>query len=269
MSATLRPFGVLQDVLGLTDPATIVSGLSFPPEHRQTMAVDTPPLFASNRDDPTVQDTISHTLQDAIRFTPGNTLVFFPSYAEASRYHERLTEQLDIPCYLDQPGEDATGLRQQFVEESKAVLLTSLWGTLTEGVSFDGEDARSVIVVGVPYPRLDDRTEAIQAAYDRAFSDRDVADPGWRYAIEIPTIRKTRQALGRVIRSPDDIGTRILLDRRYTAGGAAELGDYSVYSTLPEELRTELVDVAPDKLKFSLLNFYQRHDAYDGTPPRP
>nr|WP_275542348.1 helicase C-terminal domain-containing protein [Halorubrum halodurans] len=29
-----------------------------------------------------------------------------------------------------------------------------MWGTLAEGVSFDGDDARTVVVVGVPYPHL-------------------------------------------------------------------------------------------------------------------
>jgi len=50
-------------------------------------------------------------------------------------------------------------------------------------------------------------------------------DPGWAYAVEIPTIRKTRQAIGRVVRGPDDFGVRILADRRYTS---ADMGKYSV-----------------------------------------
>ncbi len=269
MSATLRPFEVLEDVLGMDEPVTMAYGLNFPAANRHTIAVDTPPLFANTRDDPEVQETITATLRDAVDFTPGNTLAFFPNYSEAQRYHDRLTKTTDQTLYLDQPGTDATTLREQFVADTNGVLCTSLWGTLTEGVSFDGTDARSVVVVGVPYPRLDDRTQAIQDAYDRTFADRGVDDPGWQYAVEVPTVRKTRQALGRVIRSPADIGTRVLLDRRYTAGGRAELGEYSVYDTFPEELREELVDVNPDKLKFALLNFYQQHDAYDGAPPTP
>ncbi len=236
---------------------------------QMAVAVDTPPLFASARDDPEVQAELTDALADAITFTAGNTLAFFPNYAEARRYHDRVADTVEATCYLDHPGEDATGLRERFVADDNGALFTSLWGTLTEGVSFDGTDARSVVVVGVPYPRLDDRTEAIQAAYDRVFEDRGINDPGWHYAVEVPTVRKTRQALGRVIRSPEDIGTRILLDRRYTAAGRSDLGAYSVYETLPEDLRAELVDVAPEKLKFALLNFYQSHDAYDGTPPAP
>jgi DNA excision repair protein ERCC-2 len=203
--------------------------------------------------------------------TPGNTLCFFPSYAEAERYYHRV--ETDATPYLDRPGVRAEEMREQFVADDHAVLFTSLWGTLTEGVSYDGDDARTVCVVGVPYPHLDDRMEAVQRAYRGAFggegrNDRD--DPGWEYAVEIPTVRKTRQALGRVVRSPEDFGARILVDERYTASEAADLGQYSVHGTFPEEERGELIDVGPGKLKFALLNFYGDMDAWGpGGPPSP
>ena len=295
MSATLRPFDVLEDVLGLDDPATMAYGLNFPEERRRTFAVDAPPLFSSDRDDPEVQATVAGALRDTVEFTPGNTLAFFPSYSEAERYHDLLTGERTLvggtggaageaaggagsaaitlddgtTAYLDRPGTSAEDLRQRFVEDDHAVLFTSLWGTLTEGVSFDGDDATSVAVVGVPYPHLDDRATAVQEAYDLAFADRPVADPGWRYAVEIPTVRKTRQALGRVLRSPEDLGVRVLLDRRYTAAGQGQLGQYSVHDTFPPEEREELIDVAPGKLKFAIRNFYTDHSAYDGDPPVP
>ena len=271
MSATLRPFDVFEDVLGLESPVTLAYGLQFPPENRRTYAVGTPPLFASDREDPDVQGAVADALADAAEFTPGNTLAFFPSYSEAERYHGHL--QSSIPSdqlYLDRPATSAEELRQSFVDDDGGVLLTSLWGTLSEGVSFDGDDANTVAVVGVPYPHLDDRSEAVQEAYDAAFSGRaGVDDAGWRYAVEIPTIRKTRQALGRVLRSPEDVGVRILLDSRYTAEKERDLGKYSVRDAFPAEEREEMLDVDPEKLKFAMLNFYTDHDAYDGSPPTP
>jgi DNA excision repair protein ERCC-2 len=125
-----------------------------------------------------------------------------------------------------------------------------------------------VVVVGVPYPHLDDRMEAVQDAYDAVFGD-DAEDAGWRYAVEIPTVRKTRQALGRVVRSPDDYGARVLLDARYTERAEIEMGEYAVRGTFPPEERAEMIDVDPGKLKFGLLNFYTGVDAYGGDPPTP
>ncbi|WP_135827512.1 ATP-dependent DNA helicase [Halorussus halobius] len=273
MSATLRPFDVIGDVLGLEDPVEMAYGLQFPEDNRRTFAVESPALFASERDDPETQAVVAGVLRDAVEFTAGNALLFFPSYAEAERYHERLDRETDgdpdATLYLDEPGTSVEELRQQFVADDDAALFTSLWGTLAEGVSFDGDDARTVVVVGVPYPHLDDRMDAVQDAYDRAFADRSGRDSGWEYAVEIPTIRKTRQALGRVIRSPEDFGVRALVDRRYTEAGEREMGKYSVRGTFPAEERDEMVDIDPTKLKFAMLNFFTDNDAWDGDAPTP
>ncbi|MFC4359707.1 ATP-dependent DNA helicase [Halobium salinum] len=303
MSATLRPFDVTEAVLGLDDPETLAYGLAYPEENRRTYSVKTPALFASERDNPATQEVIADTLADVVRFTPGNALLFFPSYSEAERYHELLTGRVgrgvrggsfgpdgegangpggetgtlqstsqSRTLYLDEPGTRTEELRQRFVAEDDAALFTSLWGTLAEGVSFDDEDARSVAVVGVPYPHLSERMDAVQDAYERTFGGRKTKaarrgdDVGWRYAVEIPTVRKTRQALGRVVRGPGDFGVRMLLDKRYTA---TDMGKYSVRSAFPSEERKELIDVKPEKLKFAMLNFYTDHDAYDGPPPQP
>ena len=266
MSATLRPFDVTEDVLGLESPATLAYDLAYPEANRRTYAVSTPALFASERDDPATQETVASTLADAIRTTPGNSLLFFPSYAEAERYHELLSGDPELGRLMrDEAGSRAEELRRRFVDADDAALFTSLWGTLAEGVSFDGDAARTVAVVGVPYPHLSERMEAVQEAYDRAFAER-TRDAGWEYAVEIPTVRKTRQALGRVIRSPDDYGVRLLLDERYTT---ADMGQYSVRDAFPPAERSELVDVEPEKLRFGMRNFYVDHDAYDGDPPAP
>ena len=273
MSATLRPFDVAADVLGLDDPVTMAYGLAYPEERRRTYSAGTPPLFASDRGDPEVQESVSGLVSDLIEFTPGNTLFFFPSYGEAERYYQRLggtgrpvgdADGGDAALMLDGSDVETEELRERFVGSENAALFTSLWGTLAEGVSFDGDDARTVAVVGVPYPHIDDRLEAVQDAYDRAYGGRE--DAGWRYAVEIPTIRKTRQALGRVIRSPDDFGVRVLADKRYTR---ADMGRFSVRNSFPEQERDELIDMNPEKIKFGVLNFYGDMDAYDGAPPQP
>ncbi len=266
MSATIQPFDVTENVLGLEDAVTMAYGLQFPEANRRTYAVETPPLFSSDRDDPAVQEEVAGTIHDAVRMTPGNTLAFFPNYGEASRYADRIAARSDRTVYVDEPGQSAEELRQQFVADDGAVLCTSLWGTLSEGVSFDGDDAHTVLVVGVPYPHLDDRAEAVQEAYDAAFEG---TDTGWRYAVEFPTIRKTRQALGRVLRSPEEVGVRALLDRRYSRRAKPDLGKYSVNGIFPHEEREELIDIDPEKLKFAMRNFYGDHGAYDGEPPAP
>jgi DNA excision repair protein ERCC-2 len=72
-----------------------------------------------------------------------------------------------------------------------------------------------------------------------------------------------------VVRSPEDFGARVLVDKRYTHAGEREMGDYTVRETFPPEQRKEMIDVAPEKLRFGLLNFYSDVDAYNGDPPTP
>jgi DNA excision repair protein ERCC-2 len=268
MSATLRPFDMLSEVLGISDAETMAYGAQFPEERRRTYAVDTPALFSRRRDEHDVQRTVTGVLEDAIGFTPGNTLCFFPSYREADRYHTLL--DVDGSVYLDTPGTSVEERKQTFTAGDNGVFLTSLWGTLAEGVSFDADDARTVVVVGVPYPRLDDRMEAVQSTYAMAFdSDGYTDDAGWEYAVEVPTVRKTRQAIGRVVRSPEDFGARILVDERYTTRSRREMRKYSVRETFPPEERSETIDIEPNKLKFALLNFYSDMDAWADSPPTP
>jgi len=250
MSATLRPFDVLGTVLGLEDTVELAYGTHFPEEHRETFVADLPPLFASNRDDPAVVEECDGFLRDVIEYSAGNSLVFFPSFGEAERYHERLEGDMDAELLLDRVGESARSIRRSLEDNGKKAVFTYLWGTLTEGVDFPDDVARTAVVVGVGYPYLSDRKEAVQDAYEEEFGD------GWGYAVEAPTIRKTRQAMGRVVRSPDDYGVRVLADSRYRED--ADMGEYGVYDAFPEEERGEFVSVDSDKIKYAMYNFWNR-----------
>ncbi|MCX9011293.1 MAG: ATP-dependent DNA helicase [Candidatus Methanoperedens sp.] len=253
MSATLAPFETIKTTLGIArETCELTYGLSFPREKRLTVAVSVPPLFAKDRDNPQTKEIVTKALNDIIEQSDGNVLIFFPSFNEAVQYKGRL--KCDVPVFLDEIGVSAQSIRDEFFRlgESgkKAVLISYMWGTLTEGVDYRDGRGRTVVIVGVGYPALNDRMRAIESAYEAEFGH------GWDYAVEIPTIRKVRQALGRVVRSPTDYGVRVLLDGRYSPSSAKRLGKYSVFSFFPEEERAELVDVAPERVKYSLMNFF-------------
>ncbi len=254
MSATLRPFEVLEDTLGLGESIKLAYGLEFPRDRRETFCVDLPSLFSRNRDDPDTVRQVSAFVEDVAETTPGNSLFFFPSASEAERYYGEVDVDSDVELLLDRSGEPAKPLRRKLDEGGRKALFTYLWGTLTEGVDYPDDVARVSCVVGVGYPYLDERRNAVNDAYGERFGD------GWKHAVEAPTIRKTRQALGRVLRSPDDYGVRLLADRRYTTEAS---GRYSVREAFPEEEREEFVDVQPDKVRYAMYNFWNRMDAAD------
>jgi DNA excision repair protein ERCC-2 len=253
MSATLAPFETIKAVLGIERETHELSfGITFPKEKRLTIAVSVPALFSKDRDNPRTKEIITKVLNDIIEQTEGNVIIFFPSFYEATQYKNRI--QCDVPVFLDEVGVSAQPIRDEFFRlgESgkKAVLISYMWGTLTEGVDYKQGRGRTVVIVGVGYPALNDRTRAVESAYDSEFGH------GWEYAIEIPTIRKVRQALGRVVRSPDDYGARVLLDGRYTSGSQKRYGKYSVFKYFPKEESAEIIDVEPERVRYSLMNFF-------------
>jgi DNA excision repair protein ERCC-2 len=48
----------------------------------------------------------------------------------------------------------------------------------------------------------------------------------------------------------------VLLDGRYTSTSAKRYGKYSVFKFFPEEERAEIIDVEPERVKYSLMNFF-------------
>jgi DNA excision repair protein ERCC-2 len=91
------------------------------------------------------------------------------------------------------------------------------------------------------------RTRAVRTAYDEAFGD------GFEYALTIPAVRKARQAVGRVIRGPEEVGVRVLVDERYARDGWDSVREY-----VPEAEGFQ--PVTPDMLRFGLDRFWEDAD---------
>ncbi|MDG6243113.1 MAG: ATP-dependent DNA helicase [Methanolobus sp.] len=258
MSATLRPFDMIKTTLGIGRPTCeIAYATSFPEDKRLTLSVSVPPLFAKTRDDPQTLQAVEEVMLDAIEQTKGNIIIFFQSSFEARRYYNKLQGKVNAPFLLDEVGVSSQEVREDFFRigeaGGKAVLVSYLWGTLSEGIDYRDGRGRTVIIVGVGYPALNDRMNAVESAYDHMFG----YGAGWEYAVQVPTIRKIRQAMGRVVRSPHDHGARILLDGRFTSNAPKKFGKFSVFEIFPPEEREEFIDVEPDKVKYSLMNFFQ------------
>ncbi|MFC6961932.1 helicase C-terminal domain-containing protein [Halocatena marina] len=117
------------------------------------------------------------------------------------------------------------------------------------GHRLQGSRLHTAAVVGVPYANTANaRMKAVINAYDREFEDG-----GFEYAVKVPAVRKTRQALGRVLRGHSEVGTRILLDGRYRPDAPRSVNTY-----LSASERTEFTTVSPDMLDYALNQFWDR-----------
>lgn len=263
MSATLEPLDVFEEVTGLNHLAAeegrpVVErtyGLNFPEKRRESFAVDAPKFTYDNRGAPgeetQARRMYADALQDVAVETPGNVLVGMPNYAEAEWAAETLREnsRVEKPVLLDESSADdvTEDLKAEFFGGESKVLVTSLRGTLTEGVDYEGDRLHAAVVCGVPIINTaSPRTKAVRTAYDRAFGD------GFVYALTVPAVRKARQALGRVIRGPEEVGVRVLVDSRYARNSWDSVRGY-----FPETEREEFQPVSPDMLSLGLERFWR------------
>ncbi|TKX70238.1 ATP-dependent DNA helicase [Halorubrum sp. SP9] len=262
MSATLEPMDLFREVTGLDHLAErgrpVVErtyGLSFPAENRASLAVDAPKFTHQNRGAPGEENPTRLAHLDAtaaVARREGNVLVGTPSYAEATWMAEALSERLQKPVLLDESSGDreTESLKDDFFAGDGKVLVTSLRGTLTEGVDYRGDRLSAAVVCGVPIINTArPQTRAVITAYDRRF------ESGFETALTVPAVRKARQAVGRVIRGPDERGVRVLLDARYARDSWNGVREY-----LPEHEREEYQPVSPDMLEVAL-------DRFESTTP--
>lgn len=239
-----------------------VFGNTFPKEHRGSFAVDLPKFTYSNRWPPDqnldTRKAYAQCITTVVRTTPGNVLIYLPSYQEASWASHVLENhhRVDRPVLTDRPSSAAEThlLKERFIEGEPKVLTTSLRGTLTEGVDFDGDSLLGVVICGVPITQTP-LAKAIQTAYDHRFDGH-----GFEYAFAVPAVQKVRQAVGRVIRGSEDVGVRVLVDERYVKQDLYS----SVREYIPEYERNEFVSVGLDDLAPELSSFWEQLD----SPPR-
>jgi len=272
MSATLAPLDIYRRTVGLDQLAEegrpvkeIVAGLPFPEENRESCAVDVEKFTYGNRgpsnpryrdgDQDKLREQYAGMIRDVARTTEGNVLVAMPSYDEGEWAADVVREDPSIekPVLVDESSSnDATeALKAEFFAGEGKVLTTSLRGTLTEGVDYDGDKLACCAVVGVPLVNIGSpRVRAVKRAYADAFGE----DNAFEYALTVPAVRRARQAIGRVVRGPEEVGIRALVGRRYAPGAR-----HSVHAYLSPGEQEEFVRMTPEFLADQVDRFWRTH----------
>jgi DNA excision repair protein ERCC-2 len=272
MSATLAPMDIFRTVSGMNvmeDNDRVVTerqyGLPFPISNRASHAVDAIDFRGQNRKGPwdkygnpnldnKTRQQYAQAVLDLVETTDGNVLIGMPSYTEAEWAGEVIKDAGAAPAnavIIDESSSDweTERLKNRFFTGGKKVLVTALHGTLVEGVDYEGEKLKGVMVCGLPLPNTrEPYQQAIRTAYDVEFG-RDV---GYEYAFSLPAVHKARQTIGRAIRSETDTGTRVLVDQRYSDDDCWG----SVRQFLPEDEKEEFDKITLDSLKTRLKAFW-------------
>lgn len=215
LSGTLAPLAEYRDSLGLGEEARLLPVAPFfPPENRRSLFdPEVSTRFEELRDDPSAVPRLADRLAEVLQGLPVKTAVFFPSF-------ELMDRVLAAGLQSALPGGAVVESRRMSMgdlwrsvegfkkEPGGGVLLGVTGGRIAEGIDFPDEELEAVVVVGIPYPSPTAKREAL-----RQFLDATTGH-GWEYAMEAPARRAMAQAFGRMIRSENDRGIAIVLDRR-------------------------------------------------------
>lgn len=212
-SATLSPADYFIQLLGGSGERVDLPS-PFPPENVQVLLQDQLPTHFSAREQ-SLDDLCAHLLAFADG-VPGHVLVFFPSFqyleAAAALLDPTQTHRLiwkQTPS-MDEPAREA--YLAAFQPENKRLVLglAVMGGIFGEGIDLAGNRLLGVAIVGVGLPQLCLDREQIRVRFETLYPGQ-----GFDFAYRFPGWNRVLQACGRLIRSPTDRGTLLLIDRRY------------------------------------------------------
>jgi len=152
---------------------------------------------------------IADRLTSLLGRTRRNSLVLLPSYSHLDRIVP-LMGDIGGELLLDGRGSSSSQLADLVsrFRKGNAVLVSVMGGRLSEGIDLPASELELVMIVGIPYPSPSAKQRALKRYGDIAYGD------GYLHAVHTPASRMLRQAIGRLIRGPDDIGVALILDER-------------------------------------------------------
>jgi Rad3-related DNA helicase len=132
-------------------------------------------------------DNIGLALLSIAKETPGGTLMFLPSYILLNRLMNRwnftkLMNKIEIETganiyFEPKDSKEMKNILKSYYEDlsavnSKAIMIGVCRGKVSEGINFSDHYARSVIVVGIPFPSITDLKITLKKKYqDNKCSD--------------------------------------------------------------------------------------------------
>ena len=143
----------------------------------------------------------------------GNYFVFFPSYKYLNNVL-RCFEDANYDIHV-QTSEMSESEKNAFLDYFKPnpqnthVGFVVLGGIFSEGIDLIDDRLIGAVIVGVGLPQISFERDLIKDYFDKE------EENGFEFAYVKPGMTRVIQAVGRVIRSENDVGAVLLIDNRY------------------------------------------------------
>lgn len=241
-SGTLSPLDYYVQMLGGNEDSPVLKIPSpFPKENFKLMIAPNVSTIYKNRDN-TILEVVDY-IKTMVDQKVGNYFVFFPSY----KYLNSVLAKFDDSSYElhVQKSEMSESEKIRFLDNFQAnpktthIAFAVLGGIFSEGIDLLHDRLIGAIIVGVGLPQISYERDLIR----NYFNENE--ENGFEYAYVKPGMNRVMQAVGRVIRSEEDVGAVLLIDERYMHRQyqdlfKAEWNNYRVVLTI-NDLKDELV----------------------------
>ena len=171
---------------------------------------------------------IASYIANCVQAKKGNYMVFFPSYKYMELVFDEMKENYpNINISIQESNmseEEKEEFLSMFDEDNKEthVGFCVLGGHFSEGIDLTNDKLIGVIIVGVGMPQIGIERDIIK-------DHMKDSNKGFDYAYVYPGMIKVLQAAGRCIRTDDDKGVILLLDKRYSQRIYQSLFPYEWY----------------------------------------
>ncbi|AWI52451.1 ATP-dependent DNA helicase [Aquabacterium olei] len=213
-SATLQPPAHHLRLLGLPGD-TVVMEVPTPFRAEQLQVRVAAGLSTRWKDRAASLPGIVALMADTWRRHPGNHLAFFSSHDYLQQVADAFERaHPDIPVWrqarrMSEPEQAA--FLQRFQPEGQGIGFAVLGGAFAEGVDLPGRRLIGAFIATLGLAQVNPVNEALRERLDALLGPGQGHDAVYLH----PGIQKVVQAAGRVIRTPDDQGTVVLMDDRY------------------------------------------------------
>ncbi len=220
MSGTLCPTEMYADVLGAASDRIKSKEIvlreyksPFPKENRLIVVTEELTTKYTERGEEMYRK-VAAKIGDVAKYVRGGMAVFFPSYALLKNISAHLPPEVRRRALVEKremKKDEKNRLYEMLRDDNEGILLAVQGGSLSEGMDYESNTLKAIIVVGLPLspPTLEVKT--IEGYYVGKYG----AEKGRLYGYLYPAITKVLQAAGRGIRSEHDRCIIILMDYRF------------------------------------------------------
>ncbi|HWQ66922.1 MAG TPA: ATP-dependent DNA helicase [Methanospirillum sp.] len=243
ISGTLTPLSSYQQLYFRNLPDTIpVTHFSlpnaFPRKNRLLIGASDITSAYSMRQNADHNDRIAGYIR-TFAGAPGNLAVYFPSYQVLESIVREVEIHIKKEVFIEpKESSEAGELLSRFMNLPKAgksgILFAVCGGKFSEGLDYRGDMLTGALVIGLPLAPWNRVRQMIMDYYTQRYGEE-----GKFLAYTLPALNKVQQALGRVLRTPEDTGILIFGEKRFL--------EDQIRTRLPDWMQEELISCTYDQ----------------------